>query len=74
MAWPTVILPNIIFCSFGAMKTSKEMRFIHKWGGRLATAAGWASCVLGFMKLDSDPMHQVAFAAPLAFAALFVLL
>jgi len=56
------------------MKTSKEVRFMHKWGGRLATAAGWASCVLGFMKMDSDPMHQAAFAAPLAIAALFVLL
>ncbi len=47
---------------------------MHKWGGRLATAAGWASCVLGFMKMDSDPMHQAAFAAPLAIAALFVLM
>lgn len=62
------------FGSFGAIKTNQQVRFVHKWGGRLATAAGWAACVLGFMKMDSDPMHQAAFAAPLALAGLFVLL
>lgn len=62
------------FGSFGAIKTNQQVRFVHKWGGRLATAVGWVACVLGFMKLDNDPMHQVAFAAPLALAALVVLL
>ena len=49
----------------GAMKTDKNVRAVHKWLGRAATAAGWATCVLGFQKMDSDPLHQAAFAIPL---------
>ena len=56
------------------MKTSKTIRFIHKWGGRLTPAAGWGASVLGFMTMDDDPVHQLAFALPLAVAAVFVLL
>jgi len=56
------------------MKTNKTIRFVHKWGGRMTTAVGWVACVQGFMKMDEDPMHQVAFALPLAAAATLVLL
>ena len=59
---------------YGAMKTSKTIRFIHKWGGRLTTAAGWGASMLGFMTMDDDPVHQLAFALPLAVGAVFVLL
>ena len=31
------------------------MLCVRSKGGRMTTALGWASCVLGFMKMDSDP-------------------
>ena len=30
---------------FGIMKTNKNIRLIHKWGGRVANALGWIACV-----------------------------
>ena len=55
------------------MKTDKTVRAAHKWLGRAATAAGWATCFMGFQKMDEDPMHQAAFAIPLALMFLPVL-
>jgi hypothetical protein len=32
---------------FGALKANKTVRFVHKWLGRILTAAAWYCCVLG---------------------------
>ena len=58
---------------FGVLRTSRFVKISHKYFGRVGIAAGWTACILGFNKLDTDPTHQVAFLAPLALAAIFVL-
>lgn len=32
---------------FGMMRTNKQLRTIHKYAGRVSTAAAWVCCVLG---------------------------
>jgi cytochrome b561 len=59
---------------FGILKTNKTVRLAHKLGGRALTAASWLACVLGFAKMQSDPMYQVAFGLPLLAAGYFILL
>eukprot|EP01046_Picozoa_sp_COSAG06_P055795 COSAG06_NODE_10360_length_1695_cov_1.529449_3_plen_57_part_00 len=56
------------------MKTDGTVRSIHKLFGRLTMAIAWVSCILGFMMMDEEPSHQVAFALPLAGASVFLML
>ena len=59
---------------FGMFKENKQFRLMHKWGGRVATAAAWVTSVLGLMKLQTDPFVQLSIGMPLVILGLFVLL
>lgn len=59
---------------WGVFKTNKTVRFAHKWTGRVATAASWYCCILGFNTMVADQTTQLLFAVPLAVFAFFVLL
>lgn len=60
---------------FGLLKTNTTLRAMHKWGGRLVTAAAWSTCVLGYLETDTqNTMMQFLFAVPLLVMGFFVLL
>ena len=58
---------------FGVLRTNKTVRTAHKYGGRVVMATGYAACVMGFNKMNPNQIHQAAFGAPLAIAALVLL-
>ncbi|KAJ8601515.1 hypothetical protein CTAYLR_006727 [Chrysophaeum taylorii] len=59
----------------GVKKTSKVLRWWHKWGGRVATALAWVAAVVGFNNMHaSDLVRQGLFASPLLVASYFSLL
>ena len=59
---------------WGFLKTDKRMRFLHKWSGRVFTALAWVCCCYGFATLEARLEYQLAFAVPLVFFSVFVLM
>ena len=69
-------LAGLVFLhpDFGIDKTNKNYRTAHKWVGRLFTAGGWISCVVGLNQMTSSRLETALFALPLVILAPFVLL
>ena len=69
-------LAGIIFLhpDFGFDKTNKSYRLAHKWVGRVFTAGGWISCVIGLSQMGGSTTELVMFALPLVVLAPFVLI
>ena len=59
---------------FGVLRTNKSFRTIHKWVGRLLTAAAWTCSVLGFITMQKVVAYQILFGLPLLAGGYFVLL
>lgn len=68
-------LAGLVFLhpDFGQAKTNQSYRTAHKWAGRLFTAGGWISCVVGLNQLSSSRLETALFALPLVVLAPFVL-
>eukprot|EP00668_Euglena_longa_P018934 GGOE01023594.1.p1 GENE.GGOE01023594.1~~GGOE01023594.1.p1 ORF type:complete len:203 (-),score=21.70 GGOE01023594.1:420-941(-) len=59
---------------WGLLRGSQVARWGHRWGGRAILAAGWLTCITGFVKMDNNFVHQAAFIVPLILFAREVLL
>lgn len=59
---------------FGILKRNNNVRFLHKWAGRILTALAWSACVLGLQSMGKDQYTQAAFAIPLLIMGFYVLL
>lgn len=69
-------LAGLVFLhpDFGVDKTNKNYRLAHKWVGRLGTALGWISCIVGLNTLVSSKVELMLFSLPLVVLAPFVLI
>lgn len=59
---------------FGAAKTNKLYRFVHKWFARSAIVAAYVTGYWGLSKMTQDPLVLVTYVIPLLALAPFTLL
>ena len=50
---------------FGFLKTNQNIRFAHKWAGKVAVAIGLLSLIFGFGKVQENIFIQALFGLPL---------
>ena len=50
---------------FGFLKLNQNVRFAHKWAGKLAVTIGLLSLIFGFGKIQENMFIQALFGLPL---------
>eukprot|EP01036_Dinobryon_divergens_P024007 gene24007-32414_t len=64
----------VLHPDWGLFKSNKLYRSLHKWGGRALLSLSWFICILGFAKMESNILKQIAFSLPLLIGGLYILL